>query len=107
MVAVAEGQFRFWHYLAIARTAAGDCRVACGTLTDNIGEFAALAVAVRTYITNVSLRAVYEATLAAAAKAGVDLGAPFTRPEGHPDHREWFAEVQVHRGALGRAPASA
>src|SRR5262249_61603438 len=48
-----------------------------------------------TYITQVNLRRVRERTLAAAAQAGVDLGAPF--PDGHPQHREWYAAVAVHR----------
>jgi hypothetical protein len=49
------------------------------------------------YVRQANLRFVYETTRAAAEKAGVDLGVPFTRPEGHPEHREWFAEIQVHR----------
>src|SRR5262249_24149469 len=50
-----------------------------------------------TLITHVNLRWVYETTLAAAAQAGVDLGAPFTRRDGHPQHREWYAAIEVHR----------
>jgi hypothetical protein len=45
----------------------------------------------------INLREVYEGTLKAAEQAGVDLGAPFTRPEGHREHREWYAAVEVHR----------
>jgi hypothetical protein len=97
-------------YFAIAQYPDGNFQAASGTMLDTVREFA---LAVRAHpaaapgtpthiITHVNLRWVRELTLAAAAKAGVDLGAPFTRPDGHPQHREWYAAVEVHR-ALSRA----
>src|SRR5262245_53825340 len=88
-------------YLAIAKNPNGDFQAASGTLLDIVRELAemisAAPVGAPTYLTHVNLRQVYENMLAAAAKAGVDLDAPFTRPDGHPQHREWFAAVAVHR----------
>jgi hypothetical protein len=91
-------------YLAIAKNPNGDFQAASGTLTDIVGQLAAMTRAAPTLITTRHLRQVYETTLAAAAKAGVDLGAPFTRPIGHSNHREWFAAIEVHR-ALSDARA--
>jgi len=84
-------------YFAIAKNPDGDFQATSGTLTDIVGQLAAMTRAAPTLITTRHLRQVYETTLAAAAKAGVDLGAPFTRPDGHPQHREWYAAVAVHR----------
>jgi hypothetical protein len=88
-------------YLAIAKNPNGDFQAASGTLLDIVRKLAkmisAAPVGAPTYLTHVNLRKVYENMLAAAAKAGVDLDAPFTRPDGHPQHREWFAAVAVHR----------
>jgi hypothetical protein len=90
-------------YFAIAKNPNGDFQATGGTLLDIVGDLArgpmirAAPAGAPTYITQVNLRGVRERTLAAAAKAGVDLGAPFTRPDGHPQHREWFAAVAVHR----------
>jgi hypothetical protein len=44
----------------------------------------------------IGLQEVYERTLESAKKAGVDLGAPFTRPEGHPEYQDWHAAIEVH-----------
>jgi len=90
-------------YFAVAKNPNGDFQAVNGTLLDIVGELArgpmsrAAPAGAPTHITNVNLRHIKEVTLAAAAKAGVDLGAPFTRPDGHPQHREWYAAVAVHR----------
>jgi hypothetical protein len=90
-------------YFAIAKNPNGDFQATGGTLLDIVGDLGrgpmirAASAGAPTYITQVNLRRVRERTLAAAAQAGVDLGAPFTRPDGHPQHREWYAAVAVHR----------
>jgi len=92
-------------YFAIAQNPDGDFHAASGTMLDIVGELARMSHAAPAaapgtpthIITHVNLRWVCETTLAAAARAGVDLGAPFTRPVGHPQHREWYAAVEVHR----------
>ena len=92
-------------YFAIGQYPDGNFQAASGTIVDIVRE---LALAVHAHpaaapgtpthiIRNVNVRSVREITLAAAAKAGVDLGAPFTRPVGHSEHREWYAAVEVHR----------
>jgi len=88
-------------HFAVAKNPDGTFQAASGTLLDIFGELAAMTRAV---IRTVNLRQVYETTLAAAAKAGVDLGTPFTRPIGHSNHREWYAAREVHR-ALSDARA--
>jgi hypothetical protein len=92
-------------YFAIGQYPDGNFQAASGTILDIVRE---LALAVHAHpaaapgtpthiITHVNVRSVREITLAAAAQAGVDLGAPFTRPDGHPQHRDWYAAVEVHR----------
>jgi len=92
-------------YFAIGQHPDGNFQAASGTMLDIVRE---LALAVHSHpaaapgtpthiIRHVNVRSVREITLAAAAKAGVDLGAPFTRPDGHPQDREWYAMVAVHR----------
>src|SRR5262245_39506630 len=77
-------------YFAVAKHPDGDFQATSGTLLDIVGELARgpMTRAAPTLITTVNLRQGYESTLAAAAKAGVDLGAPFTRPIRHSEHRE-------------------
>jgi hypothetical protein len=88
-------------YFAIAKNPNGEFQAACGTLGEIVFELNAMIRAASagapTQITQVNLHRVYEVTLAAAAQAGVDLGAPFTRPVRHPGHREWYAAVEVQR----------
>jgi len=91
-------------HFAIGQYPDGNFHAASGTLLDIVRELAAMTRAVPKLITTRHLRQVYETTLAAAAKAGVDLGAPFTRPDGHPLHRDWYAARAVHR-ALSDARA--
>lgn len=86
-------------YLSVAKNADGAFQAECGTMLENVVKRAEV---IRTApapitVTQVNLRAVYLDTLAAAAKAGVDLGAPWSRPEKHPEHRQWFAAVEVLR----------
>jgi hypothetical protein len=88
-------------YFAIAKNPDGEFQAACGTLGEIVFELnemiRAAPAGAPTHITQVNLRRVYEITLAAALQAGVDLGAPFTRPVGHAKHRDWYAAVEVHR----------
>lgn len=83
-------------YLGVAQATDGAFKVVCGTMTEAVARLAEMRAG-PAYIRQTNLRLVYETTLAAAAKADVDLGTPFTRPEGHPEHREWYAAVEVHR----------
>jgi hypothetical protein len=87
-------------YFAIARRPDGGFETASGTLLEIVAALMEMIcgnpAGAPTHITQVNLKQVYEATLAAAEKAGVDLGAPFTRPAAHPEHRDWFAAVRVH-----------
>jgi hypothetical protein len=89
-------------YLAITKNPDGGFQAESGTGADILGALAAMMISANSagassQITRVNLRWVYEATLEAARQAGVDLGAPFTRPEGHPEHRKWYAAAEVHR----------
>jgi hypothetical protein len=89
-------------YFAVAENPNGDLQAASGTLIDIVGVLTAMIAEATpagapTRITHINLRQLYDFTLAAAEKAGVDLGAPFTRPVRHPEHREWYAAVEVHR----------
>jgi hypothetical protein len=83
-------------YLGVAQTTDGAFEVVCGTMSEAVARLAEMRAG-PAYIRQTNLRLVYETTLAAAANAGVDLGAPFTRPEGHPEYRDWYAAVEVHR----------
>jgi hypothetical protein len=97
-------------YFAIGQYPDGNFQAASGTILDIVRELAlaahtrpAVAPGTPAYIVrHVHVRSVRETTLAAAEKAGVDLGAPFTRPRGHPEHRDWYAAVEVLR-ALSEA----
>jgi hypothetical protein len=95
-------------YFAVATNSEGDFQAATGTLIDIVRALAVIdrtsSLWAPTHIRQVNLRRVYEATLASAEKAGISIGAPFTRPPAHPEHRQWFAAREVHR-ALSAARA--
>jgi len=83
-------------YLGVAQIADGTFKVVCGTISESVTSLAEMRAG-PAYIRQIPLRIVYDATRAAATKAGVDLGAPFTRPQRHPEHREWYAAIEVYR----------
>jgi hypothetical protein len=83
-------------YLGVAQTTDGVFKVVCGTISESVARLSEMRAG-PACIRQTNLRLVYETMLAAAAKAGVDLGTPFTRPERHPEHREWYAAVEVYR----------
>jgi hypothetical protein len=90
-------------YFAIAKTRDGELRVACGTMLEIIKDTVVPLMTGQPprapNLICINLREVHEGTLKAAEQAGVNLGAPFTRPLalGEAEHRSWFAAVEVHR----------
>jgi hypothetical protein len=89
-------------YFTVVKLADGALHVACGTLVEIIKDtmmppMTGQPARVPTNFNCTLMREVYEGMLKAAEKAGVDLGAPFTRPVGHPEHTEWYAAVEVRR----------
>jgi len=57
-------------YLAIARKPDGGFETACESLVEIV---------------------------VTSTEAGIDLGAPLTRPAAHPDYRDYYAAIEVHR----------
>ncbi len=89
-------------YFAISRSPDGQFQTACGTFAEALPE---LLIAdsttpnqiAPTQITTVNLRQIYNFTHETARQKGINLGVPFARPEGHPEHKDWYAAVEVHR----------
>jgi len=77
--------------IALKPTTDGSFRAAVGTLTETMAvlldEASASAAASATLcFLYVNIRHVLNTVKETARKTGVDLGVPFTRPRGHPEH---------------------